>query len=102
LLSRALRGCRVGYRYLALEGTDELAVLREDGEVEVVVIVRNGDLAGPVDAHANGVVGNAFSADLTQEVALVVENLDTMGPVVRDEDLLPVVDNHAVGKFQMF
>ena len=33
-----------------------MAILREDGEIEVVVVVGDGDLASPVDAHSNRVV----------------------------------------------
>ena len=36
-----------------------LSVLREDGEVEVVVVVCDSNLAGRVDADADGIVGNA-------------------------------------------
>ena len=35
-----------------------LPVLREDGEVEVVVVVGDGDLTGAVDANADWVVGD--------------------------------------------
>ena len=45
--------------YLALQGADELTILGEDGEVEVVVIVRDGDLPRTVDAHPDGIVGDA-------------------------------------------
>ena len=45
--------------YLALQRGDELAVLREDGQVEVVVVVSDGDLPGRVDADTDGVVGDA-------------------------------------------
>ena len=43
-----------------------------------------------------------FSSYLSQVVALIVKHLDTVRPVVANEDLLPVVDNHAVGKLQVF
>ena len=42
-----------------------------------------------------------FASDLSQEVALVVEDLDAVGAVVADEDLLPVVHHHAVGELEM-
>ena len=42
--------------HLALECGYELAILWEDREVEVVVVVRNGDLPGTVDANADRVV----------------------------------------------
>ncbi len=45
---------------LALQGGEELAVLREDGQVEVVVVVGDRDLAGCVDADADGVVSDAW------------------------------------------
>ena len=42
-----------------------------------------------------------FAADLSEEVAFVVEDLDAVGSVVADEDLLPVVDDHPVGELQV-
>ena len=42
-----------------------------------------------------------FAADLPEEVAFVVEDLDAVGSVVADEDLLPVVDDHPVGELQV-
>jgi len=88
--------------YLALERADELTVLREDGQVEVVVIVRDGDLSRSVDPHSDRIVRDPFASDLAQEVALVIEDLDAVGPVVGDENLLPVVDDDTVGKLEMF
>jgi len=87
--------------YLAFKGGYELAILREDGEIEVVVVVGDGDLASPVDAHSNRVVCYPFAADLPEEVAFVVEDLDAVGSVVADEDLLPVVDDHPVGELEV-
>ena len=49
--------------------------MREDGEIEVVVIVGDENLSVGVDADSDGVVGNPFPADLTQELTFVVENL---------------------------
>ena len=49
--------------YLALEGRDELAVLGEDGEIEVVVIVGNGYLASTVDPHSDRVVGDSCARE---------------------------------------
>ena len=45
--------------YLALQRGDELSVLREDGQVEVVVVVSDGDLPRGVDTNSNGIVGDA-------------------------------------------
>ena len=42
-----------------------------------------------------------FTANLPKEVAFVVEDLDAVGAVVADEDLLPVVDNDPVGELQV-
>ncbi len=47
--------------YLALERADELTVLREDGQVEVVVIVRDRDLSRSVDPHSDRIVGDPFT-----------------------------------------
>ena len=46
--------------HLALECGYELAILGEDGEVEVVVVVRNGDLPRPVDANPDRVVRDSW------------------------------------------
>ena len=42
-----------------------------------------------------------FAADLPEEVAFVVEDLDAVGSVVADEDLLPVVDDDPVGELEV-
>ena len=54
--------------YLALQRGDELAVLREDGQVEVVVVVSDGDLPGSVDADTDGVVGDACNRGRYREM----------------------------------
>lgn len=192
---------------LGFQGTEQLAILAKDGEVEVVVVVRNGDLTSCVNAHANGIVGDAwndkrgkrcvkamhfsskmllhvevgrgwrelwrplllllllfhsnlprtgnrdvekltgggkrwmrsgnrhsfdgngillrlfqssgsfflffadlyftsvasltFAANLSEVSTLVVEDLDAMSAIVRDEDLLSIVDNDTIGKLEM-
>ena len=45
--------------YLALQGGDELAVLAEHRQVEVVVVIGDGDLARSVDSDTNRVVGDS-------------------------------------------
>ena len=45
--------------YLALQCRDQLTVLGEDSQVEVVVVVSDGDLPGSVDPNTNGIVGDA-------------------------------------------
>ena len=42
--------------HLALKRGYELSILREDGEVEVVVVVRNRDLPRPVDPNPDRIV----------------------------------------------
>ena len=42
-----------------------------------------------------------FTADLTEVDALVVKHLDAVRPVIRDENLLTVIDHHAIGKLQV-
>ena len=42
--------------YLALQSRDELTILAEDSQVEVVVVVSDGDLSCSVDAHSNRIV----------------------------------------------
>lgn len=65
------------------------------------MVVRNGDLPGTVDANADRVVCDPFAANLPKEIAFVVEDLDAVGAVVTDEDLLPVVDDHPVGELEV-
>lgn len=84
-----------------LESVHELPVLGEHSHVEVVVVVRHQDLAPLVHADPNGIVCQALSTDLPQEHPVVVEHLDAVRPVVRDEDLLSVVDYHAVGELEV-
>ena len=43
-----------------------------------------------------------FAANLPDELSVVVEDLDAVGAVVRDEDLLTIVDDHAVGELEVF
>ena len=42
-----------------------------------------------------------FAANLSKEVSFIVKDLDAVGSVVTDEDLLPIVDNHSVGKLEV-
>ena len=75
--------------------------LVEHSEVEVVVVVSNGDVSAGSHSDTDGKVGDALAADLSQVVALVVKHLDTVRPVVADEHLLVVIHCHAIGKFEM-
>ena len=65
------------------------------------MVVSNGDVAAGCHPNTNGEVGDAFAADLAQVVALIVEHLDAVGPVVTDEHLLVVIHCHAVGEFKV-
>ena len=38
---------------------------------------------------------------MPEEVPFVVKHLDTVGPVVADEDLLSVIDNNPIGELQV-
>ena len=129
--------------YLALESRYQLAVLRENREVEIVVVVSNSNFPSSVDSDSNGIVCDTwerkfryksnikydsinlesydqyshlsrnfvsylsnfqtltFSSNLPDEVPFIVKHLDTVGPVVADEDLLSVIDNNPVGELQM-
>lgn len=88
--------------HLALQSRDQLPVLGEDCQVEVVVVVRDGDLPCTVDADTDGIVGDAFASNLSQEISLVVENFDAVCSVVANEDLLPVVDDNTIRELQVF
>jgi len=87
--------------HLALKGRDEETILGEDSQVEVVVIVGDGDLSLGVDANSDGIVGDAFSPDLSEEVPIVVEDFDAVGSVVTDENLLSIIDHHAIGEMKV-
>lgn len=87
---------------LGLEGGHQLALLREYGQIEIVVVVGDEYLTRGVYANANRIVGDALAADLPQILSLVVEYLDAVCPVVGYEYLLFVVDHHAVGELQVF
>lgn len=84
-----------------LESGHQLSFLGEYGQIEIVVIVGDEYLARGVNAHSDRIVGDALAADLPQVLALVVEHLDAVRPVVGYEDLLFVVDHHTVGEFQV-
>ena len=86
---------------LGLERVDQLTILGEDCQVEVVVVVGYEDLSVGVDADSDGVVGDALASDLSQEDALVVEDLDAVGSVITDEDFLFVVHHNAVGELEV-
>ena len=86
---------------LALERAEQLAGLAEHRQVEVVVVVRDADLPGGGEAHADGEVGDALAPDLPQVVPVVVEDLDTVGAVVGDENLHGIVDDNSVGELQI-
>ena len=87
--------------YLAFQCVDQLAVLSEDCQVEVVVVVCNEDLSCGVYADANGVVGDTLTTNLTQEDSLVVEDFHTMSSVVTDEYFFLVVDHHTIWKLEV-
>ena len=75
--------------------------LIEDGKIEVVVVVSDGDVATGSHADPDGEVGNAFATDLSQVVALVVKHFHTVGSVVADEHFLLVVHGNAIGELEM-
>lgn len=85
----------------ALERRYQLAILCEYGQIEIVVIVGDENFAGSIDAHADRIVGDALTADLTQKHALIAEYFDAMGTIVADEYLLFVIDNHAVRELEV-
>lgn len=75
--------------------------MSENGQIEVVVVVSNQDFSVSVDPNTNRIVGEPFSTNLTEENAFIAENLDTVSPVVRNENFLRVVYDHAVRKLEM-
>ena len=107
--------------YLALQSRDELSVLREDGKIEVIVVVGDCDFPSSVDSNTDRVVGDAcrttrlerylesllnikltFSSDLPKKVSFIIKYFYTVSSVVTDEYLLSVIDHHTVGELQMF
>jgi len=65
------------------------------------VVVRDGDLSLGIDPHSNGIIGDAFSSDLFEEVPFITEDFDTVSSVVANENLLLIIDHHAVGKMKV-
>lgn len=45
-----------------------IVYLSEDGQIEVVMIVRDENLPSAVDAHTNGIVTDAFSSNLSYKL----------------------------------
>ena len=86
---------------LALKRAQELPGLAENGQVEVVVVVSDGDLPIGGQTNSNGKIGHTLPTDLAEIIALVVEHFNAMGPVVAYEDLHLVVHHNAVGEFQI-
>jgi hypothetical protein len=76
--------------------------LREYSQIEVIVIVGDENVSLTVLHHADGIVGNSFGADGSQELSIVGENLDTMSTIVGYEDFLLIIAANAVGEFQVF
>ena len=70
-------------------------------EVEVIVVVSNGNVTTGSHPDTNGEVGDTLTTDLSQVVALIVEHLDTVRPVVADEHLLVVIHRHTIREFKM-
>ena len=75
-LNACVRACERPFSYLGLQSINELSILRENGEIEVVVVVGDKDFSVGIDADADGIVGDALPTHLAQELALVIENLD--------------------------
>lgn len=91
----------LGVLDFALESRHQLAVLSENRQVEVVVIVGNEDFSARVDAYANGIVGDALATNLPQEGSLIIEDLDAVRAVIADENLLLVVNDDAVRELEV-
>lgn len=82
-------------------GSDETPVLTEDGNVEIVVIVCDYDLADTVYPNPDGIICDPSAADGSQKPTLVVKHHDAVAPVVADEDLLGVINGNSVGEVDM-
>ena len=79
-----------------------MTVLREYGQIEVVVIVGDEHFAIRVDANADRIVGDAFATNASQEVALVVEHFYRVGSIVAYEYLFAIVRAATtIGKLQI-
>ena len=77
------------------------ANLTEKSNVKVVVIVGDDHFTGRIYADAYGVVGHADATDVSEEGALVVEDDDSVSPVVADENFFLVVDCNSVRKVDL-
>jgi len=62
------------------------------------MIISNQYFSRSVDAYANRIIGDTLTADLSQVLALIIEHLDAVCPVVGYEYLLFVVNHNSVGR----
>lgn len=83
----------------AFEGRNQLTVLREDRQIEVIMIVCYQYFAYGVDSYPDRVIGDPFSTDLSKIGTLVIEHLHAVGAIVANEDLLFVVHDYSIRKF---
>ena len=65
----------LGMFHLRFVGRHQLTVLGEQSQIEVVVIVRDQNLALTVEPHANWIVSDALSAYLTKVLTFIIEHL---------------------------
>ena len=86
---------------LALESTNKLPSLGEDSQVEVVVVVSDGNLAASSDSDSNWEVGDSLTTNLPKIISLIVEHFDAVSAIVRDENLHLIVNHNTVGKLQV-
>ena len=44
---------------------------------------------------------HTFSSNLSEIDSIIVENLDTVGSVIRNENFLSIIHNHSIGKLKV-
>ena len=86
---------------LALESTNKLPSLGEDGQVEIVVVVSDGNLATSGDSDSNWEVGDSLTTNLAKIISLIIKNFDAVSAIVRDENLHLVVNYNTVWKLKV-
>ena len=84
---------------LAFEGRNQLTILREDRQIEIIMIVCYQYFAYGVDPYPDRIVGDPFSTYLSKISALVIEHLHAMGAIVANEDLLFIVHDYSIREF---
>jgi hypothetical protein len=84
-----------------LHRIQQRSFLIENGDVEVIVVIKNDNFAKVVDSHSDRIVRKSFTTDLAQKFSAIVENFNAVCAIVTNENLVLVVRTNSVRKFQV-